>query len=132
MAIQIRRDPAARWTSVNPVLASMELGCESDTGKVKVGDGSSTWTQLDYAATTAPLAVPGVTQGSTSGYASGGNAPSGGINVIEKFSFSSDGNATDVGDLTVAKLATAGQSSTASGYSSGGYVPTDPRFIKRH
>ena len=119
----IRRDPAAQWTSDNPVLGSGELGCESDTGKVKVGDGSSTWTGLDYAATTAPVYS---FQGSTSGYASGGNDPSGGINPIDKFPFSSDGNATDVGDLTAAKLGVAGQSSTASGYVSGGYEPTDP------
>ena len=47
-------------------------------------------------------------QGTVSGYASGGQSgpPS---NVIDKFSFSSDGNATDVGDLTVTRAASAGQ-----------------------
>ena len=45
-------------------------------------------------------------------------------NIIQKFAFASDGNATDVGDLTVARYSSAGQSSTASGYSSGGRNPT--------
>ena len=40
-----------------------------------------------------------------------------------KFPFSSDANATDVGDLTSARYNIAGQSSTASGYTSGG-IPT--------
>jgi hypothetical protein len=62
-------------------------------------------------------------QGSNFGYASGGSVPSGPINVIEKFSFTSDGNATDVADLTIARSAEAGQSSTVSGYTSGGTEP---------
>ena len=41
-------------------------------------------------------------------------AGSGSSNVIEKFPFSSDGNATDVGDLTVARNGAAGQSSSNS------------------
>ena len=47
--IQIRRDTAANWTSTNPTLASGELGVETDTGKFKIGNGSSTWTGLPYA-----------------------------------------------------------------------------------
>ena len=62
-------------------------------------------------------------QGSNYGYTSGGDgqpvAPY--TNVIQKFSFTSDGNATDVGDLTVSRAYLAGQSSSVSGYSSGGY-----------
>lgn len=46
--IQARRDTAANWTSVNPVLASGEAGYETDTGKMKYGNGSSTWTSLAY------------------------------------------------------------------------------------
>ena len=46
--IQIRRDTAANWTSVNPVLASGEFGLEADTGKIKFGDGSTHWTGLAY------------------------------------------------------------------------------------
>jgi hypothetical protein len=46
--IQLRRDTAANWTSSNPVLAQGELGIESDTLKLKVGDGSTTWNALAY------------------------------------------------------------------------------------
>ena len=47
--IQFRRDTAANWTSVNPTLQSGELGFESNTGKFKIGNGSSSWTALSYA-----------------------------------------------------------------------------------
>ena len=46
--IQHRRDTAANWTSVNPVLAASELGFETDTNKFKLGDGTSTWIALAY------------------------------------------------------------------------------------
>ena len=52
--IQVRRGTAADWTSVHPVLAPGEVGFESDTRKMKVGDGTSNWTQLDYIAADAP------------------------------------------------------------------------------
>lgn len=47
--IEIRRDTAANWTSVNPVLASGEMGYETDTRNLKIGDGSTTWASLAYA-----------------------------------------------------------------------------------
>jgi len=46
--IQIRRGTAANWTSANPTLAEGELGYETDTGKLKAGDGSTAWTSLSY------------------------------------------------------------------------------------
>jgi hypothetical protein len=46
--IQIRRDTAANWTSANTVLAQGELGAETDTSKIKIGDGSTAWTSLAY------------------------------------------------------------------------------------
>ena len=60
-------------------------------------------------------------QGTVSGYSSGGIAPVGN-NVIDKFPFSSDSNATDVGDLTLARRNLASQSSDVSGYTSGGQL----------
>ena len=47
-------------------------------------------------------------------------SPSVTYNVIDKFSFATDGNATDVGDMSVHRWAVAGQSSTTHGYASGG------------
>ena len=46
--IQARRDTAANWTSANPTLAAGELGYETDTGKVKIGNGSTAWNTLAY------------------------------------------------------------------------------------
>ena len=59
-------------------------------------------------------------QGSISGYTAGGGWPV--QNNIDKFSFTSDGNATDVGDLISVKFGGAGQSSDVSGYSASGYT----------
>jgi hypothetical protein len=47
--IKLRRDTAANWTSANPILALGEPGLETDTRKVKYGDGSTTWNGLSYA-----------------------------------------------------------------------------------
>lgn len=58
MAIQIqfRNDTAANWTSSNPTLLAGEQGYETDTGKLKIGNGSTAWTSLAYAPTLAPPA----------------------------------------------------------------------------
>ena len=52
MAFQFRRDTAANWTSVNPTLASGELGFETDTLKFKLGSGAA-WASTGYAKTEA-------------------------------------------------------------------------------
>ena len=46
--IQIRRDTASAWTSANPTLAQGELALETDTLKLKAGDGTTAWTSLAY------------------------------------------------------------------------------------
>lgn len=46
--IQIRRDTASNWTSADPTLSNGELGIETDTKKLKVGDGSTAWSSLAY------------------------------------------------------------------------------------
>ena len=46
--IQIRRGTASLWTSTNPTLSAGEFGYETDTGKIKIGDGSTAWTSLSY------------------------------------------------------------------------------------
>ena len=45
---QLRGGTAADWTAANPVLASREPGAETDTGKLKIGDGSTAWSSLPY------------------------------------------------------------------------------------
>jgi len=56
--IQIRRDTAANFTSVNPTLADGEMGFETDTKKLKFGDGVTVWTSLAYFTT--PIAAHAV------------------------------------------------------------------------
>ena len=46
--IQLRRGISTLWTSTNPTLAEGELGLETDTGKFKVGNGSTAWITLLY------------------------------------------------------------------------------------
>lgn len=71
-------------------------------------------------------------QGTVSGYTSGGTVPpNNSTNTIDKFPFVSDANATDVGDLTVARNSSAGQSSTVSGYTSGGTIPANSDVIDK-
>lgn len=46
--IKIRRDTASNWSIYNPVLLSGELGIETDTLKIKMGDGVLPWVSLSY------------------------------------------------------------------------------------
>lgn len=41
-------DTATNWNTKNPILELGEEGYESDTGKMKIGDGISNWISLDY------------------------------------------------------------------------------------
>jgi hypothetical protein len=65
------------------------------------------------------LGGAGTFQGSVSGYVSGRQAPPA-SNTIDKFPFSTDTNASDVGDLTVARFGIFGCSSKTYGYAAGG------------
>lgn len=57
--IQLRRDTAANWSSANPVLAVGEEGHETDTGKRKIGDGTTHWNDQPYAFAQAAITPPG-------------------------------------------------------------------------
>ena len=46
--IQIRRDTASNWTTANPILALGEMGAETDTSKIKIGDGVTAWASVPY------------------------------------------------------------------------------------
>ncbi len=68
--IQVKRGTAAAWTSANPTLTAGEIGFESDTKKMKVGDGSTAWNSLGYTITDGD--ITGVTAGT--GLSGGGNS----------------------------------------------------------
>lgn len=44
----MRRRTAAGWTSLNEVLLQSEWGHESDTDRLKIGDGVTAWIDLPY------------------------------------------------------------------------------------
>lgn len=66
--IQLRRDTAANWAAVNPVLADGEIGLEQDTGQFKLGNGVATYTVLPYGGLQGP-------QGDVGPAAAWGNIP---------------------------------------------------------
>lgn len=45
---QVRRGTASEWSSANPVLAEGEIGYVTDQNRLKVGDGVTSWSSLDY------------------------------------------------------------------------------------
>lgn len=49
------RKPEATWTSENPVLLQDEIGFVKETGRFKIGDGTTAWNSLSYA-TVDPIA----------------------------------------------------------------------------
>lgn len=57
--IQLRRDTAANWAAVNPVLADGEIGLEQDTGQFKLGNGVSAYTALSYGGLQGPQGETG-------------------------------------------------------------------------
>lgn len=46
--INQRRDTAANWVAVNPVLEEGEVGWEEETRKSKLGNGVDAWNDLEY------------------------------------------------------------------------------------
>ena len=77
--------------------------------------GANVWTNVGEG--TGDI-VPWLFGGTIRGFAAGNESS----NVIDSFSFASDGNAIDHGDLTVARSNEAGQSSTTHGFTSGGHT----------
>lgn len=45
---QFQRGSANRWREINPILAAAEPGVELDTGLFKIGNGHTSWNDLDY------------------------------------------------------------------------------------
>jgi hypothetical protein len=82
------------------------------------------WTNVGTGGGDIALPFGGTGGGTISGFHSGGysTAAPDYKNVIDKFSLTSSGNATDHGDLTVPRLMAGGSSSATHGYAGGGVV----------
>lgn len=48
--VQLAHKTAAQWTAANPILLAGQPGVETDTGRIKYGDGATTWIFLTYGA----------------------------------------------------------------------------------
>jgi len=46
--IQIRRGSSSQWTNEEPTLLLAELGYETDTNRLKAGDGVTPWSRVPY------------------------------------------------------------------------------------
>lgn len=73
--IQMRRGAATSWNATDPVLAEGEFGFDTTAGQLKIGNGTTSWTNLDYLVTDGSLGtslgdyIELVEKGSTSGVA---------------------------------------------------------------
>lgn len=65
LQLQQRRALASQWTSTNPVLADGEFAFETDTRKMKIGDGVTAWNSLAYAGLQGPSGPTGPASGPT-------------------------------------------------------------------
>lgn len=125
---QFRRGTAAQWTSANPTLAAGEPGLETDTGKFKVGNGSTAWNSLAYVgAGTVTSVVAGtglsggtITSSGTISLSTPVSVANGGTGIT---SFGS-GVATWLGTPSSANLAAAVTDETGSGALVFGTSPT--------
>jgi len=120
--MKVKRATAARWASEDPVLADGEIGYEKDTRKMKLGDGTSSWTQLSYL--TADVS-------GSSGSSSGGTAATITIGTVTTLSPSSNATVTNSGTTTAAVL-NFGIPRGKSVYEyavEGGYEGTEQEFV---
>lgn len=57
--ILLRRGTSTEWASTNPVLGAAEIGVETDTGRFKLGDGTTAWVNLAYKSDRGLPGLPG-------------------------------------------------------------------------
>ena len=117
--IQLRKDHPNVWDSADPTLAAGEFGFAWDSadsasfGRLKIGDGSTSWTNLPYfysagdsAGNYASAGVgAGIAWGGDRGLLLGGDESGAAAyaNSIEYIDITSASNATDFGDMDTAK-----------------------------
>lgn len=46
--LQLRQDTTENWKSANPILLEGEMGYDTNTKQFKIGDGITSWNNLDY------------------------------------------------------------------------------------
>jgi len=118
--IQLRRGTASQWSSANSILANGELAVETDTNKIKIGDGITPWNSLTYGGTQGTTGTTGISSASTGAlsYMPTSSAPSGWLsaNGLEIASSSYP-------DLTAFLPASITSITTPTSISTSGYYP---------
>lgn len=110
--IQFRRDTAANWTSVNPVLGIGEPGIETDTTLMKVGDGTTAWNSLPYTHNGTVTSVGVVSANGFAGSSSGGTTPN--ITLTTTVTGILKGNGTAVSAASAGDFPTLNQNTTGN------------------
>lgn len=91
-----------------------------NTGNLRFNNGLQ-WDKLQTQLPSRALLPPSF-GGTVAGYSVGGQRPAS-SNIVEKYPFVSDGNSSDVGDLSQARYAMQGVQSSLAGYAMGGRTP---------
>ena len=134
--IQLRKDHPNVWDSADPTLAAGEFGFAWDSadsasfGRLKIGDGSTSWTNLPYFYSAGDSAGNYASAGGASAtwygdrglYFSG--FTSAGSNTIDYITIATPGNATDFGDNTVTTMYCRALSNGSRAVNAGGYIPS--------
>jgi hypothetical protein len=93
---QFRRDTAQNWQDTDPVLLAGEPGVEIDTGKMKIGNGSSPWMSLPYSiglpGETGPIGNPGATGSMGPSGPTGSSGPTGATGPVGPLSLANAAN----------------------------------------
>lgn len=117
--LQLRYDTAGQWAASNPVLLAGEPGVETDTGRVKFGNGTSNWAALPYSdsaglSNTVPEPLGTASAGSST-LAARADHVHGVPSTLAVSSLSTTGNVVIGGNLqVVGSFSTASQSVSAS------------------
>ena len=103
-----------KFVDSNPDTGSLQSWHKADSAIAATGSGSA------------------MLQGTNYGYRLGGYAPPGAMDTVDKYSFTSDGNASDVGDLTIGRRFGQGVSGPTAVYVHGGWhslTPISPTYV---
>ena len=119
--------------STNPSGGVGTEWCNTTSGEVYICTdataGENVWTNVGAEIGNIAVAFGGKGGGTQYGFAAGGNASG---NLIDKFSLTSDENASDIGDLPTSRGSAAGHSSYTHGYISAGAAGPFYKSIERY
>jgi len=141
--IQLRKVHPNVWDSADPTLAAGEFGFAWDSadsasfGRLKIGDGSTSWTNLPYFYSAGDSAGNYAGAGGSAGIAWGGDrglafygySSSSYVNTRDYFDITTLGNASDFGDATTIARQTGSLSDTTYGLQTGGYFSSTPSNV---